>query len=409
MTYIRRDLEPVLLKASEQYPIVLVTGPRQVGKTTMLQRLMEETNRAYVTLDDLTERSLAQSDSEMFFQLHKPPILIDEVQYAPQLFPYIKLIADREKIPGAFWMTGSQSFQLMKLTGESLAGRACILSLPSLSQNELYGTGAGAPFTLNQEALVQRLGNRKQADTPAMYERIFRGSMPALASGRVTGRDLFYSSYLQTYIGRDIRELDGAVEAVDFLRFLTAVACRAGQMVNYADIGGDVGGMRSEKVQAWLGLLEQSNIIFYLHPYANNLLKRTVSKPKLYFYDTGLVAYLTRWSSPETLESGAMSGAILENYVVSEMMKSYLNAGLQPNLYYYRDNDAKEIDIVLECDGEVHPMEIKKTANPAPQLSRTFQVLDKGSVKRGMGAILCMKNSLSATDGKCLVVPVWGI
>ena len=242
-----------------------------------------------------------------------------------------------------------------------------------------------------------------------IYQRIWNGSMPGLVSGKFSDRDVFYSSYLQTYIERDIRELDGDIESVEFLRFITAVACRTGQMVNYADIGNDMGGMRSEKVQEWLGLLEKSDIIFYLHPYSNNLLKRTVSKPKLYFYDTGLVAYLTKWSSPETLEAGAINGAILENFTVAEIVKTYFNAGEEPHLYYYRDNDAKEIDIVLEADSQLHPMEIKKTANPGTQLTRPFKLLDKGSVPRGKGAILCMKNGLTAIDSENFIVPIWAI
>lgn len=409
MQYIKRDLERIVLQASEEYPAVILTGSRQIGKTTMLQKLMEGTARNYVTLDDLTERALAQSDPEMFLQLHKPPILIDEVQYAPQLFTYIKIYADCDQRPGDFWMTGSQSFKLMKLAGESLAGRACILHMCTMSQNELYGSGENLPFTLELEALQMRIASRTPADTPAIFERIFRGSMPAMTSGRISNRNLFYSSYLQTYIERDIRELDGGIESVEFLRFITAVACRTGQMVNYADIGNDMGGMRSEKVQEWLGLLEKSDIIFYLHPYSNNLLKRTVSKPKLYFYDTGLVAYLTRWSSPETLEAGALNGAILENYTVSEILKTYFNAGEQPLLYYYRDNDAKEIDIVMESDGSLHPMEIKKTANPGTELTRPYKLLDKGAVPRGKGAILCMKETLSAIDSENYVIPIWGI
>ena len=228
MQYIKRDLERVVLQASEEYPAVIIPGSRQIGKTTMLQKLMQGTTRNYVTLDDLTERALAQNDPEMFLQLHKPPILIDEVQYAPQLFTYIKIHADRNQRPGDFWMTGSQPFKLMKLVGESLVGRACILHMCTMSQNELYGNGENLPFTLNQDTLQMRIAARTPADTPAIYERIFRGSMPALASGHVSNRNLFYSSYLQTYIERDIRELDGDIESVEFLRFITAVACRTG-------------------------------------------------------------------------------------------------------------------------------------------------------------------------------------
>ena len=409
MAYIKRDLEKVVLEVSRQFSALLVTGPRQVGKTTMLQKLMEGTNRHYVTLDDLNDRALAQADPQMFFQLHKPPILIDEVQYAPELFPYIKILADRERRPGDFWLTGSQSFRLTELAGESLAGRVCLLHMSTLSQAELYGAPDDGPFALELSALQARIARRAPAGVSEMFQRIFQGSMPALASGAITQRNLFYSSYISTYIERDVRQLSGSIEAVEFLRFLTAAACRVGQMVNYADIGNDMDGMRSDKVQEWLGLLEKSGILFYLHPYSNNLLKRTVTKPKLYFYDTGLVAYLTKWSSAETLEAGALNGAILENYAVAEIRKSYFNAGAEPVLYYYRDNDAKEIDIVLEADGVLHPMEIKKTANPAPQLARPFKLLDKGERKRGQGAILCLKDALSAIDSQCLIVPLWAI
>lgn len=409
MAYIKRDLEKVVLEVSRQFSALLVTGPRQVGKTTMLQKLMEGTNRHYVTLDDLNDRALAQADPQMFFQLHKPPILIDEVQYAPELFPYIKILADRERRPGDFWLTGSQSFRLTELAGESLAGRVCLLHMSTLSQAELYGAPDDGPFALELSALQARIARRAPAGVSEMFQRIFQGSMPALASGAITQRNLFYSSYISTYIERDVRQLSGSIEAVEFLRFLTAAACRVGQMVNYADIGNDMDGMRSDKVQEWLGLLEKSGILFYLHPYSNNLLKRTVTKPKLYFYDTGLVAYLTKWSSAETLEAGALNGAILENYAVAEIRKSYFNAGEEPVLYYYRDNDAKEIDIVLEADGVLHPMEIKKTANPAPQLARPFKLLDKGERRRGQGAILCLKDALSAIDSQCLIVPLWAI
>ena len=409
MSYIHRELEEVMLSVTKEWPVVIVTGSRQVGKTTMLQHLMEGTGRNYVTLDDISERAVAQSDPAMFLQLHKPPILIDEVQYAPQLFSRIKQLADQDKIPGAYWLTGSQTFRLMRLAGESLAGRACILRMSSLSQGEMYGSGSASPFSVELEELLERAKIRALADTPAMYDRIFKGSMPALASGEVSNRNLFYSSYLQTYIERDIRDISGDIDAALFSRFITAVACRAGQMINYADISNDVDGMRSERIKEWLGLMEQSGIIFYLHPYSNNLLKRTVSKPKLYFWDTGLVAYLTKWLTPESLSVGAMSGAILENYVVSEIIKTYYNAGEMPGIYYYRNNDAKEIDIILEADGQLHPCEIKRTATPGAGLTRTFKVLDKGSVPRGMGAILCMHDNISAIDSQNLIVPVWVI
>lgn len=409
MSYIHRELEEVMLSVTKEWPVIILTGSRQIGKTTMLKHLMEGTGRNYVSLDDISERAVAQSDPAMFLQVHKPPILIDEVQYAPQLFSRIKMLVDQDKKPGAYWLTGSQTFRLMRLAGESLAGRACILRMSSLSQGEMYGAGSASPFSVQLDELLKRAKMREPADTPAVYDRIFRGSMPALASGEVSNRNLFYSSYLQTYIERDIRDISGDIDAALFSRFITAVACRTSQMINYSDISDDVDGMRSERIKEWLGLMEQSGIIFYLHPYSNNLLKRTVSKPKLYFWDTGLVAYLTKWLTPESLSVGAMSGAILENYVVSEIIKTYYNFGEMPGIYYYRNNDAKEIDIILEADGQLHPCEVKRTATPGSGLTRTFKVLDKGSVPRGMGAVVCMHDSISAIDSQNLIVPVWVI
>ena len=407
MQYISRSLEKVVAQVTEEYPVVLVTGPRQVGKTTMLQKLMEGTDRSYVSLDDLNERSLAKTDPEMFLQLHKPPVLIDEVQYAPELFTYIKIHVDKTHKPGDFWLTGSQVFKLMQGVQESLAGRIAVLSMTSLSQAEIDGAAA-APFTVELDVLSARKIGRTPKDTPAIFERIFNGSMPAIVSGQTTNRQIFYSSYLSTYIERDVRELFNSIDSLKFLRFMTAVAARCSGMLNVAEIALDAD-ISQAQAKAWLQILETLGIIFYLHPYSNNLLKRLVKTPKLYFYDTGLVSYLTKWSSAEVLESGAMNGAILENYVVSEVAKSYLNCGVEPYMYYYRDKDMKEIDIVLEHDGILNPIEIKKTANPGTELTRVFAVLDKGAVPRGNGAILCMKPELSAIDRNNFIVPIWMI
>ena len=405
MQYISRSLEKVVAQVTEEYPVVLVTGPRQVGKTTMLQKLMEGTDRSYVSLDDLNERSLAKTDPEMFLQLHKPPVLIDEVQYAPELFTYIKIHVDKTHKPGDFWLTGSQVFKLMQGVQESLAGRVAVLSMTSLSQAEIDGAVA-APFTVELDVLSARKNGRAPMDTPAIFERIFNGSMPAIVSGQNTNRQIFYSSYLSTYIERDVRELSNAIDSLKFLRFMTAVAARCSGMLNVAEIALDAD-ISQAQAKAWLQIFETLGIIFYLHPYSNNLLKRLVKTPKLYFYDTGLVSYLTKWSSAEVLESGAMNGAILENYVVSEVAKSYLNCGVEPYMYYYRDKDMKEIDIVLEHDGILNPIEIKKTANPGTELTRVFAVLDKGAVPRGNGAIICMKPELSAIDRNNFIVPIW--
>lgn len=405
MPYIKRSLEKVVLQATKEYPVVLVSGSKQVGKTTMLKKLMEGTNRNYVSLDDLQERALAKNDPEMFLQLHKPPILIDEVQYAPELFSMIKLIVDKEHRKGDFWLTGSQIFDLMKGVQESLAGRVAVLSLSSLSQTEIYG-GEDRPFQIEIEHLMKRKEGRTRADLQEIFRRIFQGSMPAIVSNEVSNNSIFYGSYLSTYIERDVRNLFDAIDSLKFLRFLTAVAARCSQMLNVNEIARDAD-INLKQAKDWMEILETLGIIFYLHPFSNNMLKRLVKTPKYYFYDTGLVAYLTKWSSPETLENGAMNGAILENYVVSEIRKSYLNSGKAPFMYYYRDKDAREIDIILEQNGELNLIEIKKSANPAPEILRSFSVLEKTGLNRGKGAVICMKMELSAFNQENFIVPVW--
>ncbi|MCL2812783.1 MAG: ATP-binding protein [Clostridia bacterium] len=407
MDYIKRDIEKIIREVSSFYSAVLVTGPRQVGKTTTLHRLAES-GRRYVSLDDLEARTLAQNEPEMFLSIHPAPIIIDEVQYAPQLFSYIKIAVDKGAAPGSFWMTGSQAFRLMELAQESLAGRVAILTMSSLSQHEIYGSGEQTPFEINIEKLRVREQTGTKTNTIGMYERIWRGSMPGSVSGKYPNRDIFYSSYLQSYIQRDIGDMVERIGALLFADFVRAAACRTGQMLNVHDIAADVG-VTDDTARRWLRLMEKSGVIFFLRPYFNNLLKRTIKTPKMYFFDTGLVAYLTKYSSPEILMNGAINSAILENYAVAETIKSYANAGKECLLHYYRDKESREIDMVLESDGELHPFEIKKTASPRTELVSAFKVLDGGRVPRGMGAILCMKEELSAVDKQTLIVPIWMI
>ncbi len=376
-------------------------------KTTMLKKLMDEENikRDYVTLDDLTERDMAKNDPKMFFQIHKPPVFIDEVQYAPELFPYIKILIDKTHIPGDFWLTGSQIFKLMKGVQESLAGRVCLLNMSPMSQSEINGIPT-KPFKLNIDSLLLRSKQIKSVDTPKLFEGIFNGGMPAFISGQYTDRRSIYSSYISTYIDRDVKELSGTIDSLKFMKFITCTAALCGEMVNYKTIA-DAADIDQAKTKNWLNILETLGIIFYLHPYSNNVLKRTISKPKLYFYDTGLVSYLAKWSNSETLMNGAMSGAIFENYVVSEIIKSYYNSGIEPFIYYYRDKDTKEIDIIMEGDGKLYPMEIKKTATPGVKLTKVFGVIEKSPLIRGTGAVLCTSDKLSAFDSNNLIVPVW--
>jgi predicted AAA+ superfamily ATPase len=402
-------MEEIVLSLSKSWPVILLTGPRQAGKTTMLKQLAvrEGTGREYVSLDDLNMREMAKNDPKMFLQLHKPPVLIDEVQYAPELFTYIKIHVDDHHNPGDFWLTGSQVFQLMHGVQESLAGRVALLHMSPLSQREITGAEC-VPFTTNFDMLAEQSKKIQPVTTPELFARIWNGCMPGLVSGDFSGRDIFYSSYLSTYVERDVRDLSGTVDALKFIRFITAVAARCAQLVNYKAIADDAD-IDQITCKNWINILETLGIVFLLHPYSNNVLKRTIKTPKLYFYDTGLVCYLTRWSSPEVAESGAMNGALLENFTVSEIMKSYQNSGKDPFIHYYRDRDAKEIDVIMEGDGKLCPLEIKKTATPDKRLVRTFDVINKSPLQLGTGAVLCMADHLSAFDRENLIVPIWMI
>ena len=409
MEYIKRHMEDQILRLSKSYAAILVTGPRQAGKTTMLKKLAEKENigRKYISLDDLNAREIAKNDPALFLQLYSPPVLIDEVQYAPELFTYIKIHIDEKKTPGDFWLTGSQIFRLMQGVQESLAGRVALLHMSPMSQREVTGAPC-IPFTVDFERLLAERDSIKQMTTPEIFKRIWNGSMPGLVSGAYQDRNVYYSSYISTYVERDVRDISGSIDSLKFNRFITAVAARSSQLLNYKDIADDAD-IDMKTAKNWINILETLGIIFLLHPYSNNVLKRTIKTPKVYFYDTGLVCYLTRWSSPDVAESGAMNGALLENYAVSEIVKSYQNAGLEPFIYFYRDRDAKEIDVILEGDGKLCPIEIKKTALPDKRLTRVFEIIDKSSSKLGSGAVLCMAEQLSAFDKNNLIVPIWMI
>ena len=405
--YITRHMEKPVMELNEQYPVLLLTGPRQVGKTTMLEHLIEVEGkgRKKVSLDDLTLRELANTDPKMFFQLYQPPLLIDEVQYAPELFPYIKIMVDERHQPGDFWLTGSQLFKMMEGVQESLAGRVALLHLSPLSQSEIMKRPPEPPFSLELPLLSERQNGRQMLNTPEVFQRIHQGGMPALVTGTYSNASIFYSSYIDTYMERDVRRLSNDIDSLKFLRFLRSVAARTSQQVNYKGIADDAE-IDQTTAKNWLHVLEALGIIFLLEPYSNNVLKRTVSTPKLYFYDSGIVCYLTRWSSPETAMEGAMSGALLENYTVAEIIKTYQNAGQEPFLYYYRDKDAREIDLILERDGKLFPIEIKKMASPPKKLTKVFDLIDKSPLQRGTGAILCMADQLGAFDQNNLIVPI---
>ena len=407
MQYISRTIERSIIEASKHYSAVLVVGPRQVGKTTTFRHLMEK-DRNFVTLDDFEARKLAKTDPEMFLSKHPTPILIAEVQYAPQLFSYIKIAIDNGAAPGSFWMTCSHAFHMMELAQESLAGRVAIMYMSSLSQHEMYGNGEHTPFEVNVDMFKERAKVGAKANISETYERIWKGSLPDSISGKYPDRDMFYSSYLQTYVQRDIGNMVDRIDSLTFADFVRAAAFRVGQLLNIDDIAQSVGITRIT-AKRWLGLMEQSGVIFYLRPYSNNLLKRTIKTPKMYFFDTGLVAYLTKHPSPEILMNGSINRAILENYVVSEIIKSYTSNGKKPLIYYYRDRDSKGIDMIIESDGRLHPIEIKKTTSPSASDAQVFKVLDSGSVPRGTGAIICTNEELTEIDKTTLIVPIWTI
>lgn len=385
-----RTLATTIHSVSKTFPVILLTGPRQVGKTTVLAECAQG-GRAYVTLDDLEERQLAQTDPALFFQTHRPPILIDEVQYAPHLFSTIKMIVDREKRPGQFWLTGSQKFHLMKGITESLAGRAAVLDLLGFSEKEKDGlAGEQTPFLPTVDWVERAAGTAVNFTVGELYRRIWLGSFPFLHSNPGASRDIFYNSYLQTYIERDVRDILHVGNDLRFYDFIRAVAARTGQLLNYADLARDVD-IDQKTAKSWLSTLETSGLVALLEPYHNNIAKRIAKTPKLYFLDTGLAAFLAGWDTPASLEAGAMNGAFLETHVFVELLKSYWHNGKYPNVYFYRDADRKEIDFVVEQNMTLYPVEVKKTASPDANAVRVFDRLRQFKKNVGAGAVLCLR------------------
>ncbi len=415
MTYLSRSLAGFILTASRQFPVLMLTGPRQVGKTTLLKSLCEDAAgqpaRRYVTLDNPLMLALAREEPALFLQRFPPPVLIDEIQYAPGLLPLIKEAVDASGKKGQYWLTGSQPFHLMQNVGESLAGRVAVMHLQGLSLGESLGHGALLhPFlpecssTLAPCALVTPHG----APLNWVFERIWRGSFPALHVEDAPDRDLFYASYLQTYLQRDVRDLAQVGDLTAFTRFLRSAAARTAQLLNMADMARDVG-VAPNTAKHWLSILQASGLVWLLEPYYTNLSKRLVKTPKLYFLDTGLAAYLTEWSSPATLEAGAMSGAIFETWVVSEMLKSWWHHGKLAPFYYYRDKDQKEIDVLIVRDGRVHPVEIKKTAQPGRDAVRHFSVLANLGLETGAGTLICLVSERLPITAQVEAIPAWQI
>jgi predicted AAA+ superfamily ATPase len=401
----KRSLESTLIQASTQFPVILVVGPRQVGKTTLLKNLSAN-QRTYVTLDDPQMALLAKTDPALFLQRFTPPVLIDEIQYAPELLPHIKMKVDEEKKVGAFWLTGSQQFHLMKGVSESLAGRVGILNLLGLSLRELYcQSETDSPFLPTEKILKSREVHFSKLTLDKTYHMIWHGSYPALWASDHGDHDLFYSSYVQTYLQRDVRDLAHVGDQSLFLKFLRAAAARTGQLLNLSEMARDAS-ISPSTAQRWLSILQTSGIVYLLEPYHNNLTKRLIKTPKLYFLDTGLCAYLTEWSSAKTLEAGAMSGAILETFIFIELLKSYWHHGKRAPFYYYRDKDKKEIDLLIVQDDQIYPLEFKKTASPHPSMVRNFATLQNSKKTVSQGALICLCDTMFPLINQVQAVPL---
>lgn len=403
MKYIKRLAESVIKKQEKMFKTILVTGARQVGKTTMLKNVKPDI--PYITLDDKILNQEAIEDPALFLKSNKPPIIIDEIQYAPDLLRNIKMIVDESEEKARFYLTGSQQFHLMKDISESLAGRVGILNLLGLSLREIININFNEPFIPTTTYLDKREKHKTKISYDELWNIIYKGSMPALYEEELDV-EMYYAMYVSTYIERDVRSLTQVGDTLKFLKFMTALASRMGQLLNLNSIANEVG-ITITTAQRWLSILISSNIVYLLEPYYNNIMKRAVKTPKIYFLDTGLGAYLTKWKNAQVLETGTMSGNFFENFVIVEIIKSYYNSGeLRPPVYFYRDKEKQEIDLVIEQNGKLHPIEIKKTANPTKDMMKNFKVLEK--VKEvGEGAIICMYDNILNLDEKNKVIPYY--
>lgn len=404
MDYIQRELERKFLSMSRVFKAVMVTGARQVGKSTMLKHLATGQNRIYVSMDNARDRELAQADPKLFFQTYKPPVLIDEAQKAPELFETIKIICDNTEERGLFWLTGSQSKKLLKQAGDSLAGRVCILKLYSLSQRELLHIFPAEPLDFSFASLKKRSRLFPENNILSVFSYIWHGGMPEMVSLDNEQASEYWNSYIDTYLMRDAVDDNGIADVVGFRKFLRACAAFSGQLLNYSDLAtaADVSGVTAKE---WVKVLQSMGIIFLLEPYYNNELKRLVKTPKLYFCDTGLCAFLSSWTSRDALMNGAVAGHYFENYVVGEMLRTFSYGKNQAAFSFYRDKDQREIDLVVEQDGILHPLEIKKSAAPDRRKVNVFSLLQKAGRSVGAGGIICMTDAAYPIDQTNSFIP----
>lgn len=405
MAYIKRSLERKFLKMSETFKVVMVTGARQVGKSTMLKHLAEDTGRVYVSMDDADLRELANNDPKLFFQMYQPPVLIDEVQKAPALFEEIKIICDNSDERGQFWLTGSQSRKLVKQAGDSLAGRICVLKMYSLSAKEVADRADDIPAEYLITSLISRSSTLPKNNILDVYTRIWEGGMPDMLNMDAEQRREYWNSYIDAYLMRDAVDDNGIIDTEGFRKFLRACAAFSGRLLNYADLG-SAAGVSGTTAKEWLKVLQSMGIVYLLEPFFSNELKRMVKTPKLYFCDTGLCAYLSSWTSRDTLMNGAAAGHFLENYVVTEMIKNASYGESEMNLNFYRDKNQKEIDLIVEIDGVLHPFEIKRSASPERKAIKAFGVLEKSDREVGAGGIICMAENPFPIDANNSLIPV---
>lgn len=398
MNYINRHISKYVLNASKTFPVLILTGARQVGKSTLLEHIIDN-DRKVVSLDNPILRQSAKDDPEKFLQTYSPPVLIDEVQYAPELFPYIKIIVDKKKKNGQFWLTGSQNFTLMKNVTESLAGRAAIVRMNNLSRSEIQNEQI-FPIEFDIKKLIERNKTKKDINANEIFENIFKGFYPKVWIEKDIDIKLFYNSYIDTYITRDLRNLKNIENESSFINFLKIVACRTATNVNYETLANEAN-ITAPTAKAWLSLLVSSGLVLLIEPYLSNILKRIVKAPRMYMTDTGLVCNLMGWESPTVIENSYMSGAIFETYVVNEIYKNIINRGDKPNLYFYRNNSKEEIDLIIEKNGIMHPIEIKKSANPKNPL-KNFKSIE-GNI--GTGYVYCLCNDIVPISKKDYLVP----
>ena len=389
MDYISRELEARFLEASKSFRAVMVTGARQVGKSTMLKHLAEGQGRTVVTMDSARDRELARTDPGLFFQIYQPPLLIDEIQKAPELLEPIKVMCDDSDERGRFWLTGSQSKKLRKVAGDTLAGRLVTLKLYSLSQREKDGVVDAGPLGFSYPDLAKRQKLFAPNNARSLFERIWRGGMPEVQELSESMLSAYFESYVETYLMRDAVDDNGIQDTEGFRRFLRACSALAGEMLNYTTLAQSAD-ISVSTAKEWTKVLQTMGIVYLLEPYSNNELKRLVKTPKLYFCDTGLCAHLSMWPNAETLMSGAASGRYFENYAVMELVRGYEYSAERTNLTYYRDRDKREIDIVVEEGQTLHPIEVKKAAAPKEQAIRQFRLFDASNLERGSGGVICM-------------------